>query len=62
MHVTIQLAWEILENTRLPAYNAVHSIVYEPNKMLMHYAFFLRGETINDVTVVTLDLEELFNR
>jgi hypothetical protein len=61
-HVTIQLAWEILQNTRLSEYNAVLSIVYEPNKMLMHYAFFLRGETINDVNVGTLDLKELFNR
>ena len=62
MHVTKELAWEMLENTRLSNYNAVESIIYEPNKMLMHYAFFYRGQTINDINVVTLDLEDLFKR
>lgn len=57
-HVTVDQVLEMLQDTM--GGDAVHSIVYEPNKMLMHIAFLLRGQSVSDINVVTLDLQELF--
>lgn len=57
--LTVDQAFEMLQNT-MTSSDAVTSIVYEPNKMLLHHALILKGQTVNDINIVTLDLTELF--
>jgi hypothetical protein len=57
-HVTVDLVFDMLQNTATG--DAVHSIVYEPRRMMMHIAYLLKGQSISDVNVVTMDLRSLF--
>lgn len=57
--LTMDVAWELLRSTTIPESIAMHSVVFEPNKMLMHVAFTQNGQHAPLCTKVTLNVTEL---
>jgi acyl-CoA:6-aminopenicillanic acid acyl transferase len=58
-HVTINVAWDLLASTPIAETVAMHSVVFEPNKMLMHVAFSENGEHAPNCIKVTFDITSL---
>ncbi|MFC2089055.1 C45 family autoproteolytic acyltransferase/hydrolase [Calditrichota bacterium] len=58
-HVTTNVAWDLLANTPIAETVSMHSVVFEPNKMLMHVAFSENGQHAPNCTKVTFDIGDL---
>ena len=58
-HLSIDLAWQLLASTTLAETVAIHSVVFEPNKMLMHVAFTENDQHAPNCTKVTFDINNL---
>jgi len=61
-NLTTNSAWELLAGTPIAETVVMHSVVFEPNKMVMHTAFTEDGQHAPNCTKVTLDIAELLNR
>jgi len=61
-HLTTETAWNLLAGTPIAETVVMHSVVFEPNKMLMHIAFTENGQHAPSCSKVTFDTAELLNR
>lgn len=59
--LTTEKAWELLTCTPIPETVAMHSVVFEPNLMLMHLAFAQNNQHAPLCQRVTLDVAELLS-
>jgi len=59
LHVTIKRAWKMLADLEVPDTIMYHSVVFEPNKRLMHVAFAKPGVDAPKCKHVTLDATRL---
>jgi hypothetical protein len=57
--VTLKRAWGMLRGVSIPGILTHHSVVFEPNKKLMHVAFAEDGKHAPQCRHVTLDVEKL---
>lgn len=61
-HVTVDVAWQMLESAPLRELRTYHRAVFEPNKRLMHVALPENGDPKSHGKIVTLDLQKLLQR
>lgn len=58
-HLTVKRAWNTLEHVSVEGVITHHSVVFEPNKRLMHVAFATDGKHAPQCKFVTLDVTKL---
>jgi hypothetical protein len=58
-HVTLKRAWKMLAGVSMDGGITHHSVVFEPNKHLMHVAFAKNGQHASRCEPVTLDVTKL---
>ena len=58
-HVTMARAWKMLADLEVPDTIMYHSVVFEPNRRLMHVAFAKPGVDAPRCKHVTLDVTRL---
>ncbi|MGD2110595.1 MAG: C45 family autoproteolytic acyltransferase/hydrolase [Phycisphaerae bacterium] len=58
-HVTVDRAWKMLAGVSMDGVLTYHSVVFEPNKRLMHVAFAEQEKHASKCKHVTLDVTEL---
>jgi hypothetical protein len=59
LHVSVDVAWQILESAPLEQLATYHRVVFEPNKRLMHVALPENGDPRSRGKVITLDVAKL---
>ncbi len=57
--VTLDRGWKMLRGVSMDGILTYHSVIFEPNKRLMHVAFTQKGEHAPKCKKVTLDVTEL---
>jgi hypothetical protein len=58
-HISVKRAWKMLGGVPIEGAIAHHSVVFEPDKRLMHVALFERGRHASKCKHVTLDVTKL---
>jgi hypothetical protein len=58
-HLTEKTAWKMLKGVSMEGITTLHSVVFEPNKRLMHVAFAKKGKPAPECKPITLDVAKL---
>ena len=61
-HVTLEVAWQMLESAPIQELSTYHRVVFEPNKKRMHVAFPENGNPRSRGKNITLDVTKLLQR